>query len=408
MFTDYFRIAFRSLAKRRLRTYLTMIGIFIGIAAVVSLIGLGQGLRVAITSQFGFLGTDILSVQASGVTFGGPPGSGAVTPLTTDLVDKIEKVNGVDAVIARYIESGTMEFNNEQVIGFAMSVPEGDKRKIIEKMANLETEQGRLLRDDDTKGVLLGNDFTKDDMFGRGISSGDRILLNDVEFRVVGILEKKGSFMFDQAVLVNEQSMIDFLDTDEDEVDIIAVKVKDEKEIDAVQERIERLLRKERDVDLGEEDFEVQSPQAMLESLDSTLFAIQLFITIIALISLLVGGIGIMNTMYTAVLERTKEIGIMKAIGARNSTIFTLFFIESGFLGMVGGIIGIVLGMIFAYGLAAIGRVALGADLIQASIGFDLIIGALLFSFVLGTIFGVLPAVRASKLNPVDSLRSVK
>ncbi len=407
MFADYLRIAIRSLVKRKMRTYLTMIGIFIGIAAVVSLIGLGQGLRIAITSQFGILGTDILSVQASGTSFG-PPGSGAVTPITKDLIDKIEKINGVDIAFARYIESGTMEFNDEQAIGLAVSVPEGDKRKIIEKMLNLKTEQGRLLRDDDTKGVVLGNDFKKDDTFGRGISSGDKILLNDIEFRVVGILEKKGSFMFDQSVLVNEQSMIDFLETDEDEVDIIAVKVKNEREIDAVKERIEKLLRKERDVDIGEEDFEVQSPQAMLESLDSALFAVQLFITIIALISLLVGGIGIMNTMYTAVLERTKEIGIMKSIGARNRTIFTLFFIESGLLGMVGGIIGIILGMIFAYGLAAIGRLVLGADLIQASIGFNLIIGALAFSFVLGTIFGVLPAIRASKLNPVDSLRATK
>ena len=409
MFTDYIRIAIRSLAKRKVRTYLTMIGIFIGIAAVVSLIGLGQGLRVAITSQFGILGTDILSVQSSGVNFGGPPGSGAVTPLTRDLVDKIERVHGVDIAFARYIDTGTMEFNDKQVIGFAASIPSGNKRKIVERMLNLKTEQGRLLRDDDTKAVLLGHDFTKEDnAFGRAISSGDKVLINDIQFKVVGIIEKKGSFMFDQGVFMNEQTMFDEIGTDEDEVSVIAVKVKDEKQIDDVQEKIEELLRKERDVKVGEEDFEVQSPQAMLESLDQTLFAVQLFVTIIALISLLVGGIGIMNTMYTAVLERKKEIGIMKAIGARNRTIFTLFFIESGFLGMVGGIVGIILGMIFAYGLAAVGRLALGVDLIQASIGFDLIFGALMFSFVLGTIFGVLPAMQASKLNPVDSLRNAK
>ena len=409
MFTDYIRIAIRSLAKRKVRTYLTMIGIFIGIAAVVSLIGLGQGLRVAITSQFGILGTDILSVQSSGVNFGGPPGSGAVTPLTRDLVDKIERVHGVDIAFARYIDTGIMEFNDKQVIGFAVSIPSGNKRKIVERMLNLKTEQGRLLRDEDTKAVLLGHDFTKEDnAFGRAISSGDKVLINDIQFKVVGIVEKKGSFMFDQGVFMNEQTMFDEIGTDEDEVSVIAVKVKDEKQIDDIQEKIEELLRKERDVKVGEEDFEVQSPQAMLESLDQTLFAVQLFVTIIALISLLVGGIGIMNTMYTAVLERKKEIGIMKAIGARNRTIFTLFFIESGFLGMVGGIVGIILGMIFAYGLAAVGRLALGVDLIQASIGFDLIFGALMFSFVLGTIFGVLPAMQASKLNPVDSLRNAK
>ena len=181
MFTDYFRIAFRSLAKRKVRTYLTMIGIFIGISAVISLIGLGQGLEVAITSQFGILGTDTLSVQAAGVGFAGPPGSGAVTPLSNDLVDKIEKINGIELVFGRYIESGTMEFNDRQGIGFAVSVPSGEKRRVFERTLNLKTDQGRLLRADDTKGVVLGNDFTKDDLFGRGISSGDKILLNDAE-----------------------------------------------------------------------------------------------------------------------------------------------------------------------------------------------------------------------------------
>jgi putative ABC transport system permease protein len=110
--------------------------------------------------------------------------------------------------------------------------------------------------------------------------------------------------------------------------------------------------------------------------------------------------------MYTAVLERTREIGIMKAIGARNSVIFFLFFIESGFLGLVGGIIGILIGMGLAYGLAFLGKMALGSNLIQASVSIYLIIGSLLFSTVLGTVFGVLPAYRASKQQPVDALRS--
>ncbi|MBI2659933.1 FtsX-like permease family protein [Candidatus Woesearchaeota archaeon] len=152
----------------------------------------------------------------------------------------------------------------------------------------------------------------------------------------------------------------------------------------------------------------MESPQQTLEALNSTLFAVQLFVYIIAAISLAVGGIGIMNTMYTSVLERTKEIGIMKSIGARNSAIFTIFFIESGLLGTVGGLIGIIFGMGFAYGISFVGRIILGSELIQASIDPLLVVGALLFSFVLGTLFGVLPAYQASKLNPVDSLRAAK
>ena len=408
MHRDYFIYSVRSLRNRGLRSWLTMIGIFIGIAAVVSLIGLGEGLRVAISSQFGFLGSDILSVQASGLTFAGPPGTGVVNPLSDELAGKISKVNGVEDSFNRYIESATIEFNDRQSIVFAASVPEGESRKVFETMVNLKAEGGRLLKEGDSKKVVLGNNFKEEDAFGKGIKPGDRVLINGMAFEAVGILEKKGSFIFDNNMLMNEQAIIDLLGTDRKKVDVIAVKVDDAGRIGEVKQNIEKLLRKERNVKKGEEDFQVQSPQQILESLNSTLFAVQLFVYIIAAISLAVGGIGIMNTMYTSVLERTKEIGVMKAIGARNSAIFTIFFVESGLLGMVGGLIGIILGLAFAFGLSAAGRAILGSGLIQASVSPFLVIGALLFSFTLGTLFGVLPAYQASKLSPVDSLRSAK
>jgi putative ABC transport system permease protein len=407
MFTDYVKFAIGNFKRRKIRSFLTMIGIFIGIAAVVSLIGLGEGLRFAILSQFGFLGTDVLSVRAAGLDYAGPPGTGSVTPLTDDLAEKIAKLNGVEAAINRYMKSGTFEFNDRQTIGSAMSMPEGDGRKIAEKMANLEIEQGRSLKDGDGRRVVLGSNFAKDDVLGKGIKVGDTVLLSGIKYDVVGILKKKGSFLFDYAVLINEKTLLqDF--GDDKSVNVIAVKVRDPNQMDKIKEDIEKLLRKERNVKVGEEDFIVESPQKTLESLNSSLFAVQLFVYIIAAISLVVGGIGIMNTMYTAVLERTKEIGIMKSIGAKNSTIFSLFSIESGLLGAVGGIVGIALGLIFAYGLAAAGRAVLGVDLIQAHISFQLIIGALLFSFIVGTFAGVFPAYQASKLQPVDALRSVK
>jgi putative ABC transport system permease protein len=403
MIKDYLNYALQSLRHRRLRSWLTMIGIFIGIASVISLIGLGEGLRIAITSQFGFLGTDVLSVQASGLNYG-PPGSGAVDPLKEELVDKIKVINGVDTAFGRIIQSGKMEFNGRQDIVFIISMPPGEDRKTVETILNLKTSEGRLLKDGDVK-LLLGNDFTKDLEFGKGIHSGDRVILNDKRYEVVGIIEKKGSFIYDTAVYVNEDVVRDIFG-DDGFYSVIAIKVKDTKNIESVKEAIEKLLRRERDVKKGEEDFSVQSPQKTLEALSSTLFAVNLFVYIIATISLVVGGIGIMNTMYTAVLERTKEIGIMKSIGARNSAIFTLFFIESGFLGLVGGILGILFGAGLAYSLAFFGRLALGSDLIRVSISPFLVIGALAFSFILGTLFGVLPAIRASKLRPVDALRS--
>ena len=155
-------------------------------------------------------------------------------------------------------------------------------------------------------------------------------------------------------------------------------------------------------------DFEVQTPQQIVETFGIVLFAVQAVIVGIAFISLIVGGIGITNTMYTAVMERTKEIGIMKSIGARNSDIFKLFFIESGILGMAGGIIGIILGFGLGKLVENAGRTILGTELLTPVFSPLLIISALLFSFLVGSISGLMPALQASKLNPVDALRFAK
>jgi len=402
---DYFLFALNSLKSRKLRSWLTMLGIFIGIASVVALIGLGEGLRTAITSQFGFLGSDVLTVQAAGIAFAGPPGQAVSKPLDDDLAKKIERVRGVDVAFNRQIESAAMEFNDQQQIVIVGSVPVGENRKIFERMVNLQAAQGRLLTENDDRRVLLGSDFASDEQFGKRVVVGTRVLIKNEVFEVAGILEEKGSFIFDQSAFLNEDVMDDIFGHTKT-ADTIAVKAKNADDIPRLKEDIEQLLRKERDVKEGEEDFTVESPQSILESLDSTLFAVQLFVSIIAAISLFVGGIGIMNTMYTSVVERTRQIGIMKSVGAKNSTIFTLFFLESGLLGAAGGIIGIVLGLIMAYGLAAFGRLVLGTELIQAQVSWTLILGALLFSFVLGTLSGLLPAVQASRMQPVEALRT--
>ncbi|MBS3136168.1 ABC transporter permease [Candidatus Woesearchaeota archaeon] len=407
MLRDYLTISVRSLASRKTRTYLTMIGIFIGIASVVALIGLGEGLRLAISSQFGFLGTDVLSIQASGLNFAGPPGAAVANPLTGDLTDKIKKVKGVETVINRYLESAPVEFNDKQVISIVYSMPDGTDRQALESMVNIKAMSGRMLKDGDGKKVMLGHDFTKELSFGKDVAVGDRILIKGIEFEVVGLLEKKGSFILDSSIGMNEDVLIELFKND-NTINAIAVKVKDEKEINDVKSGIEKLLRKEREVKEGEEDFVVESPQSVLDSLDSTLFAVQMFVIIIALISIVVGGIGITNTMYTAVLERTKEIGIMKAIGARNSIIFTLFFIESGLLGLIGGIIGILLGLGFAYGSASAGRALLGVEIIRAHVPTMLIVMSLMFSVIIGLLAGIIPAYRASRKTPIDSLRYAK
>jgi len=404
---DYFKFAIDNLKNRKLRSWLTMIGIFIGIAAVVALIGLGEGLRAAINAQFGFLGTDIIAVTATGGF--GPPGTGVVDPLTDKELNEIERVKGVENVAGRIMESGKLVYNRKARFGYVVSMPDGDGRDLIEHFQNMEAQKGRLLQDGDKGVVVLGaNFFENEEMFGKAVTPGAKIEIRDKEFKVIGILEKKGNFQIDGGVFLNEDDLRELVGREDDEYDIIAVQFDESADVEKIKADIEKRLRKVRDVKEGEEDFSVQTPASILESVNSTLLGVQIFVYIIASISLLVGGIGIMNTMYTAVVERTKEVGIMKSIGAKNSAVFSLFFIESGFLGTVGGLIGITLGFLIATGLAFVGRIALGTELIAAHFSPQLIIGALLFSFILGSFFGTFPAIRAAKLNPVDALRFVK
>jgi len=407
MIKDYFVLALRSIGKRRLRSWLTMIGIFIGIASVVALIGLGEGLREAINSQFGFLGTDIMSVTASGGM--GPPGTGVIDPLTDSELKEIKKVRGVKSAAGRIMESGKLAFNRNIGFGFAVSMPDGEERELMEHMMNMEAQKGRLLEDGDSKAVLLGTAFYEEDNgFGKPIKPGSKIELNGEEFKVVGILEKKGNFQLDGAIFVNEEALRELVDRPGNDYDIIAVRFDENSDLNKMQSDIKKRLRKIRGVKEGEEDFSVQTPAQVLANVNDILLGIQIFVYIIAGISILVGGIGIMNTMYTAVIERTKEIGIMKAIGARNSTIFFLFFIESGFLGIVGGAIGVLFGVLAASGLSLIGRLVMDSGLISPYFSFTLLFGALLFSFVVGSIFGTIPAIGASRLHPVDAMRFTK
>jgi putative ABC transport system permease protein len=404
MILDHFQIATRNLRRRKLRSWLTMIGIIIGITAVVSLISMGQGLKVAITSQFGDVGTDKLTIQASGGF--GPPGTAVVRPLTKETLRRIEQVNGVKISAGRLVRAGKLEFNSKTGFGYAESLPDGEARTLVEASDNLEPFSGRLLRNGDSGKIVVGNNLYSQDVgFGKPITVGSKVLVQGKPFVVIGVLQKKGNFILDNSILVNEQDVRDTFNISSEVYDIITVQVQDGANINSVQSNIERLLRKERDVKEGEEDFTVQTPQAIIAQVNSTLFAVQIFVYIIAGISIVVGGIGIMNTMFTSVLERTRDIGIMKAIGARNSTIFSLFFVESGLIGMIGGIVGALCGAGLATLLAFLGRSLLGGGIVRAEISIWLILSSIFGAFLLGSVFGIIPAMRASKLHPVDALK---
>ena len=190
-----------------------------------------------------------------------------------------------------------------------------------------------------------------------------------------------------------------------DEVDLISVKVKNKDQIEQTKSDIEKALRKSRNVKEGEEDFEVSTPAQSMATVNSLLTGIQIFIFLIASISIVVGAIGIVNTMTTSVLERKKEIGIMKAIGARNVDIFGMFFVESGLMGLIGGGIGVALGIIIGYAGTLGLNSWLGAST-SPSINLPLIFLTLLASFLIGSVAGITPALKAAHQEPVEALRS--
>ena len=401
---DYLILALKNLRHRGIRSWLTLLGIFIGVTAVVALIGLGSGLQAAVGAQFGVSSTQTLTVQAGGLNSFGPPGSGAVNKLTRDDVDAISKLGTVEFATPRNLETTKIEYNDIVVFSMAVSVDDAMEKEMYETM-DIEARSGTMLLNDALGRIVIGNnlaDGTKNG-FDKDIATGDNVLVQDKRFRVVGILKKKGSFMLDNIVLMYQDDLDNLFDYGE-EVDIIGVKVKSPDLMDRAKKEIEKLLRDRRDVDVGEEDFEVSTPDAILETVNSVLGGVKAFIIIIASISILVGALGIVNTMTTSVLERKKEIGIMKAIGGTNYQIFLQFFFESGMLGLIGGLVGITFGTLISFaGIIGINNF-IGSELLP-TIDFMLISGALIGSFIVGATAGIIPAMNAAKQNPVEALR---
>jgi putative ABC transport system permease protein len=404
MIKDYFSLAIGNLRHRGLRSWLTMLGIFIGIAAVVSLITMGQGLEAAITGQFGTLSVDTLTIQNKGTGFG-PPGSTVVEKLNNHDLEIIKSVNGIDKVVPRLIRVGSLEYNKISGFGYAADIPmEKDLANWIYESSGAKVAEGKLIYSEDKGKVLLGNYFLTTQEFEKPFMVGKQVLINGQPFEIAGILEKSSSFTLNTVVLVMHDDLQNLLEI-KDEYDLIVVQVKDKNKIEDISQEIERKLRKDRNEKIGEETFSVETPLQTLSSVKDILNIVNLIVIGIAAISLFVGGVGIANTMYTSVVERTREIGIMKAIGGQNKDVLLIFLIEAGLLGLIGGIIGASIGISIALTVSLVAAQYLGENIFKITISYPLLIGAIAFSFFVGVISGILPAIQASKLKVVDAIR---
>ena len=403
MIFDFLKLSFTGLMNRSLRTWLTMIGIFIGIAAVVALISLGQGMQDSINDQFKKVGTNRIMITPGGGFMGPTGGEMMMGQIDSKDLSVIRNVKGVDIATGVVSKTSKVNYKNEQkflnVWGFDT---DDEADKLVTSSGFLDVEEGRQIKTGDKYKAIVGYRYAYD-TFDRDIVIGSKITIEDKEFEVVGIQKNSGTGMHD-AIIRIPLDVAREMYAEPEKISTIFTLTKEDSKPSVVAEDIKRALRRHRNVKEGEEDFSVQTAEQMISSLNQILDVVTLVVVGIAAISLIVGGIGIMNTMYTTVLERTREIGIMKSIGARNSHILLLFLIESGLLGLLGGVIGILIGLGISY-VGTFIAVQMGATFFKASISVWLICGALAFSFVVGSLSGALPARQASKLQPVEALR---
>ncbi len=401
MIFDLVALAFNNIAHRKKRAFLTVVGIFIGIAAVVALVTLGQGLTNAVNEEFENIGADKLFVYPARTI--GFSSFLSTTTFTEEDLKATKKVPGIVAVAPYVYKSSRTEFGGESKELFVHGSPTDDSQSIDEDLHG-KVVQGRHFQSSDRSRCIVGNSLAKvEGIFKKAVTVGDFIKVNGISCKVIGVREFAGDPETDESIFIP----IDFAKElfDIENYYTFAAKVQSGLKPKDLVEAVEKKLRKTRDLEEGKEDFSVLTSEQIVDTFNSIFSIVQAVVVGIAGISLLVGGIGIMNTMYTAVLERTREIGIMKAVGARNFDIAFLFLIEAGMFGFIGGLLGVGLGfgMAKCFELAAV--YLFQSNLLRVTLPLGLLFGSLAFSLLVGISSGVLPAFQAAKLKPVESIQ---
>ncbi|MBV9159352.1 MAG: ABC transporter permease [Candidatus Kaiserbacteria bacterium] len=397
---DLFQETYAALSANKARSGLTILGIVIGISSVIAMISIGTGAQKSIQGSIEGLGTNLLTIlpgvvqPGRGIVSSGRGSAETLKPADVDAITRIDGVDSVSAEVSRRFQVVADSGNNTNTTVTGAS-------DVYAAIHNLDLAEGQFLSAENVRSLgrqaVLGATAATD-LFGDNDPVGGTVRINGTLFHVIGVLKAKGGVGFsgpDDMVIVPVTSMQKIL-TGSDSYSTITVKVTDKNEMNDVQSEITTTLSDLHHV--SEPDFSVISQQDILGTLTSVIQTFTLFLASIAGISLLVGGIGIMNMMLTTVTERTREIGLRKAIGARASDISRQFLVEAVTLTLVGGAVGVLLGCALALAVNFSGIVTTSISLGSVLLAFSVAAG-------IGIVFGYYPARRAARMNPIDALR---
>ncbi len=398
---DLIKYVLSNLSHRKTRSFLTILSILIGVMAIFTILSFGMGIKNYINVLGQEAGTDKLFIQNKGV---GAPGMDDTFFISDKDIKFVGKIKGVNNVAGMYYKPVSLKYKNQQKYEMAAGMNLKDIR-FVEEAFNIDIINGRRLKDIDKDKVVLGYLYTKENkIFKSPVSLSDKLYINGKRFKVVGFYSEVGNPQDDSNVYLNTAEVEGLYPEIKDKFGAAIVRADKNINPKEIAGKITEKLRKFRGEKEGQETFFVQTFEEVLNTFNNIISILNGILIIIALVSVIVASVNIMNTMYTSILERTQEIGIMKAIGAQNKDIMFIFIFESALLGFIGGVIGIVLGYIISSIGGAI-AINAGFAMLKPIFPWQLIVANLLGATLLGSISGYFPAKRASMINPAEAVK---